>query len=82
MKSKISIVVPVYNSSLTLMSLFKEIYSEFINKNKDFEVIFVNDSSKDESLDVLNKIYSEYPDKTTVISLKKNLTQKTKNYQN
>ena len=36
MKSKISIVVPVYNSSLTLMSLFKEIYSEFINKNKDF----------------------------------------------
>ena len=75
MKSKISIVVPVYNSSLTLMSLFKEIYSEFINKNKDFEVIFVNDSSKDESLDVLNKIYSEYPDKTTVISLKKNYGQ-------
>ena len=33
MKSKISIVVPVYNSSLTLMSLFKEIYSEFTNKN-------------------------------------------------
>ena len=47
---KISIVIPVYNSSLTL----KECLDAVFDSNfKNFEVIVVSDNSKDNSKDLL-----------------------------
>jgi len=60
---KISIVIPVYNSSLTLKECLNSI---FASSYKDYEVIVVSDSSTDNSV----SIAKEY--KTKIIELSEN----------
>ena len=49
--SKVSIVVCVYNAEKTLDTCIKSIISQNF---KDFDLIIVNDGSKDRSLDIIN----------------------------
>lgn len=52
MSPKISIIIPVFNSSKTLVKCIKSIINQsFV----DFEAIFVNDCSTDNSLEILNQ---------------------------
>ena len=58
---KLSIIIPVYNSSKILEKLITEINSNVSNKfEKDYEIILVNDSSKDNSWVVIKKISREF----------------------
>ncbi|MFH1160398.1 MAG: glycosyltransferase, partial [bacterium] len=50
---KYSIVVPVYNSELSLEELFLGIKAVFAERNERFEIIFVEDRSRDGSWEVL-----------------------------
>ena len=60
----ISIVIPVYN----IEKYLKECLDSLINQTfKDFEVICVNDGSKDNSLEILNK-YSKKDSRFKVVS--------------
>ncbi len=52
-----SVVVPVYNGSETLIELYRRLKSVFKKLKKNFEVIFVNDYSTDNSLSILEKIH-------------------------
>jgi glycosyltransferase involved in cell wall biosynthesis len=52
-----SVVIPVFNSEAYLPELFQRIKNVFNNMQKTFEVIFVNDCSKDNSYKVLKEIY-------------------------
>ena len=47
-----SIVIPIFNEEKNIKQLVKEIYEQDGIKNK-FELIFVNDKSKDESEKIL-----------------------------
>ena len=60
MNSKVSVIVPVYNSSAYLKRCVDAILSQTY---KNLEIIFVNDGSKDNSLDILR----EYERKDTRI---------------
>lgn len=51
--SKISVIIPVYNASKTLNRLAKSLATQI---DKDFEVIFINDGSTDDSGEILDKI--------------------------
>ncbi|MBQ7654252.1 MAG: glycosyltransferase family 2 protein [Clostridia bacterium] len=52
-----SIVIPVYNSEKTLEELYNRLRAEFENNiREDFEIIFVNDASIDNSLAVIKKL--------------------------
>lgn len=52
-----SIVVPVFNSSKTINELYDRIKLVFENSIKeDFELILVNDASKDESLSIIRNL--------------------------
>ena len=54
---KISVVVPCYNEEETLPLFYKEITKvakEF--KNEEFEFVFVNDGSKDKTLEVIKEL--------------------------
>ena len=53
MSSKISVIIPVYNASKTLNRLAKSLATQI---DKDFEVIFINDGSTDNSGEILEKI--------------------------
>jgi len=68
----ISIVVPVYNSEDNLVELSYQIQEEL--KNIDFELILVNDQSKDSSWEIINKLDKKY-DNVIPINLRKNSGQ-------
>ena len=72
MKKKISIIVPCYNEEEALPLFYKEIKKieekmEYLN----FEYIFVNDGSKDKTLEILRK-FSKKDDKARYISFSRN----------
>ena len=57
----ISIVVPVYNSSLTLPELVARLESVLARTASTFEVILVNDGSTDGSMAVIEGLTREHP---------------------
>lgn len=54
-----SIVVPVYNSALILPELSRRIAETFSKLNADFEVIFVDDGSRDGSYAAIEQIHAK-----------------------
>ncbi|WP_022766566.1 glycosyltransferase family 2 protein [Butyrivibrio sp. XPD2006] len=54
--SKISIVVPVYYNSDTLELLYQDMKKKILGKIGDYEIVFVDDGSEDNSWEVMNKI--------------------------
>lgn len=54
--SKISIVVPVYWNSDTLMLLYEDMKAKILNKLGDYELVFVDDGSGDNSWEIMNQI--------------------------
>lgn len=55
-----SVVVPVYNSQGTLEELYRRLSSTFDSMGHSFELIFVNDGSKDNSADILKKLVGKH----------------------
>ena len=54
--SKISIVVPVYFNSDTLMLLYEDMKSKILTQLGDYEIVFVDDGSLDNSWEIMNEI--------------------------
>ena len=54
--SKISIVVPVYYNSDTLMLLYEDMKEKILGKLGDYELVFVDDGSGDNSWEIMNEI--------------------------
>jgi dolichyl-phosphate beta-glucosyltransferase len=57
---KFSIVIPAYNESNRIVKSLEKIKEYFKNKNEGYEVIVVNDGSKDDTLEVLKGISKNY----------------------
>ena len=68
-KKCVGVVIPCYNEEERLLS--KE-FTEFIEKNSGYHLCFVNDGSKDKTIDVLNKLREGREDFITVYDCKKN----------
>lgn len=56
MKPHISVVVPIYNEAATLAELHRRLVATLAAYGAPFELIFVNDGSRDTSTDVLRKL--------------------------
>ena len=56
--SKLSIVVPVYYNSDTLELLYEDMKEKILDKIGDYEIVFVDDGSGDNSWEVMNNIKS------------------------
>ena len=74
MNNKISVVIPVYNESESIELLLEEIIKVMHTNNYIFELIVVNDGSKDSTYEVLENI-SNRIEELTVIHLRKNYGQ-------
>jgi glycosyltransferase involved in cell wall biosynthesis len=70
-----SIVVPVYNSEKTLEELCTRIENTFRKMEADFEIILVNDNSRDNSWNVIRGLKRRFGDQLTAIHLRKNFGQ-------
>lgn len=69
---KLSIVVPCYNEKETV-SLFYDATSKVVEEmGMDYEVIFVNDGSKDSTLEECLKLFEAHPDIVRVIDFSRN----------
>ena len=54
--SKISIIVPVYYNADTLMLLYEDMKEKILGRLGDYEIVFVDDGSGDDSWEIMNKI--------------------------
>lgn len=70
----ISIVIPVYNSASMLKDLFAGIH-QALEGRYGYEVIFVDDGSRDGSWVKLEELKKAYPDHITAIRLRRNYGQ-------
>ncbi|MDO8565353.1 MAG: glycosyltransferase family 2 protein [bacterium] len=55
---RLSIIIPVYNESGNIKQLYEEITQNTAFLNGDYEIIVVNDGSKDDSLEILREMSS------------------------
>lgn len=69
--SKISIVVPVYYNSDTLMMLYEDMKEKILGKLGDYELVFVDDGSGDNSWEIMNRI-KEMDGNTKCVKLSRN----------
>src|SRR3990167_11345735 len=74
MLEKVSIVIPVYNEEESIPVLYKDIKKVMDSIGREYEVIFVDDGSKDRSFSVLNDIHTS-DNKVKVISFRRNFGQ-------
>lgn len=70
----ISIVIPIFNEEENLYILHKQLSLIFREYKNDYEIIYINDGSKDNSLNALNKIRKE-DSRVKIMDFKKNRGQ-------
>ncbi len=56
----ISVIIPCYNEQNTLKKSTEKIFKYFENKKIDYEIIFINNASTDNTLHVLNDLSKDY----------------------
>jgi len=73
----VTIIVPVYFNCESLNILFDRIKENVIEKNPNrmFEIIFIDDGSKDQSLEVLLNLKRTYPEYIKIIKFTRNFGQ-------
>lgn len=73
-KPEISIVIPVYNEEESLPTLFSSLYAVMRSTARSFEIVFINDGSKDGSFGILYDLHETHPE-VRVIDLNGNFGQ-------
>ena len=68
----LSVVIPCFNEADNVLPLYEKVCSTLENKTDDFEFVFVNDGSKDETLANLKSICETSPHTVKVVSLSRN----------
>ncbi len=71
----LSVVIPVYNEEAGLPALFARLYPALDALGARYEVIFVNDGSRDRSAAILREQFTRRPDVTRVVLLNGNFGQ-------
>ncbi len=70
---KLSLVVPCYNEQDNVELFYEETVKAFKGKDFDYEFVFVNDGSRDKTLEKLKKLYNEKTESNiTVVSFSRN----------
>src|SRR5271155_5816207 len=72
---KLSVVIPVYNEEAVLPTLFSRLYPVLDALELSYEIVFVNDGSKDRSAALLRQQFSLRPRETRVVLFHANFGQ-------
>ncbi len=71
----LSIVIPVYNESQSLVELHRALHQALSALSISWEIVFVDDGSTDDSLKVLESLAENDSENTLVIALRRNFGQ-------
>jgi undecaprenyl-phosphate 4-deoxy-4-formamido-L-arabinose transferase len=74
-KPEVSVVIPVYNEEAGLANLFARLYPAMDKLGLPYELIFINDGSRDKSVAILAEQYRKRPDVTRVVLFNGNYGQ-------
>ncbi len=74
---KVSIIVPVYNVEKYIEKCLNSLVKQTM---EDIEIIIVNDGSKDNSINVINKFIKQYPEKIQYLEKKNGGLSDARNY--
>jgi len=69
---KLSIIVPCYNEEDNVLSFYNTVKNTFENVSFDYEIIFINDGSHDNTFKNLKKIYKESSLNIKIINFSRN----------
>ena len=72
---ELSVIVPVYNEEQGLAALFDRLYPALDKLNISYEIIFINDGSRDRSAAILREQFQKRPDVTRVVLFNGNYGQ-------
>src|SRR5581483_5170587 len=72
---QLSVVIPVYNEEASLPALFARLYPALDALDVSYEVVFVNDGSRDRSAALLREQFQRRPDVTRVVLFNANYGQ-------
>jgi undecaprenyl-phosphate 4-deoxy-4-formamido-L-arabinose transferase len=72
---QVSVVIPVYNEEAVLPALFARLYPALDALGTRYEVIFINDGSRDRSAALLREQFERRPDSTRVVLFNGNFGQ-------
>jgi len=72
---ELSIVIPIYNEAAVLDTLFARLYPALDALKRSYEIIFIDDGSRDRSAAMLRIQYQQRPDVTRVVYLRANAGQ-------
>ncbi len=75
MKPELSVVIPVYNEEAGLTKLFARTYPALDALGIPYEILFVNDGSRDRSAEILSDQFRLRPDVTRVVLFNGNYGQ-------
>ncbi len=75
MKPAISVIVPVYNEEPGLEALFARLYPALDLLAEPYEIVFINDGSRDRSAAILREQFARRPEVTRVILFNGNFGQ-------
>ncbi|MCU6500261.1 glycosyltransferase [Rugamonas sp. A1-17] len=75
MKPEISVVIPIYNEQAGLQALFDRLYPALDKLGTTYEIVFVNDGSRDNSVSILAEQFRTRPDVTRVVLFNGNYGQ-------
>lgn len=72
---KLSIVVPVYNEEKNLPELFAQVLQTMKDVDYDWDITFVDDGSKDSSVEVMKKLQAQEPARVRNLVFRRNYGQ-------
>jgi len=75
MKPELSVVIPIYNEEAGLGKLFSRLYPALDALGVAYEIVFVNDGSRDRSPEILSDQFRLRPDVTRVVLFNGNYGQ-------
>ncbi len=71
----VSVIIPVYNEADSLPILHQSLRNALDNYSKSWEVVYVDDGSKDESVNILAELARDDSAHTCVVELRRNFGQ-------
>ena len=72
---EVSVIIPVYNEEQVLPRLFARLYAALDDLGRSYEIVFINDGSRDRSAALLREQFQARPDVTRVILFNGNFGQ-------
>ena len=73
--TEVSVIIPVYNEEHGLQALFDRLYPALDQLGVAYEIVFINDGSRDRSAAILRQQFQKRPDVTRVILFNGNFGQ-------